>query len=184
MNPRILILDESTSSVDVATERLIQQALIELMRNRTTFVIAHRLSTVRAADQILVLEAGKLVAIGTHDELLRTNADYRDTYALQLQSDDDAAESGRLSAPPPEKMVRLKRLLPSPACGGGGRRVGMASASHDQRPADELPRRRRRGRRPRRRPGRRRRRLGQGPGDPRPELHPPVPRVSCSGRCS
>ena len=62
MNPRILILDEFTSSVDVATERLIRQALIELMRNRTTFVIAHRLSTVRAADQILVLEAGQLVA--------------------------------------------------------------------------------------------------------------------------
>ncbi|MGE3272321.1 MAG: ABC transporter ATP-binding protein, partial [Chloroflexota bacterium] len=91
MNPRILILDEFTSSVDVATERLIRQALIELMRNRTTFVIAHRLSTVRAADQILVLEAGQVVAHGTHEELLATNPHYRDTYALQLQTDEDAA---------------------------------------------------------------------------------------------
>ena len=57
MDPRILILDEFTSSVDAATERLIRAALVELMRGRTTFVIAHRLSTVRAADQILVLEA-------------------------------------------------------------------------------------------------------------------------------
>jgi ABC-type multidrug transport system fused ATPase/permease subunit len=94
MNPRILILDEFTSSVDVATERLIRQALIELMRNRTTFVIAHRLSTVRAADQILVLEGGQVVAHGTHEELLAKSPVYRDTYALQLQSDDDA--SGQL----------------------------------------------------------------------------------------
>lgn len=92
MNPRILILDEFTSSVDVATERLIRQALIELMRNRTTFVIAHRLSTVRAADQILVLEGGQVVAHGTHERLLAESPLYRDTYALQLQSDDDTAE--------------------------------------------------------------------------------------------
>jgi ABC-type multidrug transport system fused ATPase/permease subunit len=92
MNPRILILDEFTSSVDVATERLIRQALIELMRNRTTFVIAHRLSTVRAADQILVLEGGQVVAHGTHEELLANSPVYRDTYALQLQSDDDTAD--------------------------------------------------------------------------------------------
>jgi ATP-binding cassette subfamily B protein len=91
MNPRILILDEFTSSVDVATERLIRQALIELMRNRTTFVIAHRLSTVRAADQILVLEGGQVVAHGTHEDLLRTSPVYRDTYATQLQSDDDSS---------------------------------------------------------------------------------------------
>jgi ABC-type transport system involved in cytochrome bd biosynthesis fused ATPase/permease subunit len=59
------------------------------MRNRTTFVIAHRLSTVRAADQILVLEAGQVVAHGTHEQLLETSPLYRDTYALQLQTDDD-----------------------------------------------------------------------------------------------
>jgi ATP-binding cassette subfamily B protein len=89
MDPRILILDEFTSSVDVATERLIRQALEELMRGRTTFVIAHRISTVRAADQILVMEAGRIVAHGTHAHLLETSEHYRDTYAVQLQADDD-----------------------------------------------------------------------------------------------
>ena len=109
MNPKILILDEFTSAVDVATERLIRQALVELMRDRTTFVIAHRLSTVRAADQILVLEAGQLVARGTHAELLATNAHYRDTYALQLQSDDDPA------AGPPPSLAADAALLPGGA---------------------------------------------------------------------
>jgi ATP-binding cassette subfamily B protein len=89
MDPRILILDEFTSSVDVATERLIRQALEVLMRGRTTFVIAHRISTVRAADQILVMEAGRIVAQGTHAQLLETSEHYRDTYAVQLQADDD-----------------------------------------------------------------------------------------------
>jgi ATP-binding cassette subfamily B protein len=96
MNPRILILDEFTSSVDVATERLIRQALIELMRNRTTFVIAHRLSTVRAADQILVLEGGQVVAHGTHEGLLESSPLYRDTYALQLQTDDESANRSQI----------------------------------------------------------------------------------------
>jgi len=90
MDPRILILDEFTSSVDVATERLIRQALAELMLGRTTFVIAHRLSTVRAANQILVMESGRLVASGTHEELLETSEHYRDTYAVQLQADETA----------------------------------------------------------------------------------------------
>lgn len=102
MNPSILILDEFTSSVDVATERLIRQALIELMRNRTTFVIAHRLSTVRAADQILVLEAGKVMAHGAHEQLLETSPLYRDTYALQLQTDEDAARNGQ---PAPGEII-------------------------------------------------------------------------------
>jgi ATP-binding cassette, subfamily B, multidrug efflux pump len=89
MDPSILILDEFTSSVDVATERLIRGALLDLMRGRTTFVIAHRISTVRAADQILVMESGRIVAHGTHDELLATSEHYRDTYAVQLKGDDD-----------------------------------------------------------------------------------------------
>ncbi len=69
-NPRILILDEATSSVDTETEMLIQQALDRLVTNRTTFAIAHRLSTLRKANKILVLEHGRLVQMGTHDELL------------------------------------------------------------------------------------------------------------------
>ncbi|MBV9172866.1 MAG: ABC transporter ATP-binding protein, partial [Chloroflexi bacterium] len=91
MDPRILILDEFTSAVDAATERLIRAALNELMRDRTTFVIAHRLSTVRAADQILVLQRGRLVDVGTHAELLERSSIYREIHASQLAESDDVA---------------------------------------------------------------------------------------------
>ncbi len=84
MNPRILILDDSTSSVDTQTEKLIQAALDTLMEGRTTFVIAHRLSTVRRADLILVMEEGRIVQRGTHDELLRAGGLYKEIYDLQL----------------------------------------------------------------------------------------------------
>ncbi len=83
-DPRILILDDATASVDTETERLIQKALDQLMENRTTFVIAHRLSTVRRADLILVLEKGKIVARGTHQELLQTSPLYAEVYSRQL----------------------------------------------------------------------------------------------------
>jgi len=82
-NPRILILDEATSSLDSESEALIQDGLNALMKDRTTFVIAHRLSTVRRADQILVLEEGRVIERGTHDELMRFGGRYRSLYEKQ-----------------------------------------------------------------------------------------------------
>ena len=84
MNPRILILDDSTSSVDTQTEKLIQAALDALMEGRTTFVIAHRLSTVRRADIILVMDKGQIVERGTHVELLKQGGLYKEIHDLQL----------------------------------------------------------------------------------------------------
>jgi ATP-binding cassette subfamily B multidrug efflux pump len=89
MDPRILILDEFTSAVDATTEQLIRGALVKLMRGRTTFVIAHRLSTVRAADVILVLQHGRLVDSGSHDELLESSTVYREIHASQLAEPDE-----------------------------------------------------------------------------------------------
>jgi ATP-binding cassette subfamily B protein len=76
-DPKILVLDDSTSAIDSATEDLIQQAIFEASRGRTTFIITHRLSQIRWADLILVLGKGKLEAVGTHEELLRTSSIYR-----------------------------------------------------------------------------------------------------------
>ncbi|MCX6022522.1 MAG: ATP-binding cassette domain-containing protein, partial [Chloroflexi bacterium] len=97
MNPRILILDDSTSSVDMETEYLIQQALAELMKGRTTFVIAQRLRTVKNADMILVLDRGKVAERGTHDELLAEGGLYREIYDLQLRAQEEAGERMALS---------------------------------------------------------------------------------------
>ena len=90
-NPRILILDDSTSSVDVATEYQIQQALQQLMVGRTAFVIAQRISTVRNADLILILDKGRIAARGTHAELLESSEIYAEIYSSQLLDDAPAA---------------------------------------------------------------------------------------------
>ncbi|MGQ9555692.1 MAG: ABC transporter ATP-binding protein [Anaerolineae bacterium] len=87
MNPRLLILDDSTSSVDFITECQIQQALDKLMQNRTSFVIAQRISTVRNADQILVLDKGQIAAQGKHEELLENSPIYAEIYHSQLVGD-------------------------------------------------------------------------------------------------
>ena len=89
VNPPILILDDSTSSVDVETERLIHQAMVNVMKGRTTFVIAHRLSTVREADQILVLKEGRIVERGSHAELIQRQGIYQDIYELQLRPQEE-----------------------------------------------------------------------------------------------
>jgi ATP-binding cassette subfamily B protein len=75
-NPRILVLDEATSAVDTLTEARLQVALARLMKGRTSFVVAHRLSTIRRADCVLVLDAGRIVERGTHDELLGKQGAY------------------------------------------------------------------------------------------------------------
>ena len=105
MNPRILILDDSTSSVDTQTEKLIQAALDTLMEGRTTFVIAHRLSTVRRADMILVMDQGQIVERGTHDELLARGGLYKEIHDLQL------IDHARFS----EEMEELEELETSEA---------------------------------------------------------------------
>lgn len=88
-DPRILVLDDSTSSVDTETEHLIQQALAVLMQGRTTFVIAQRLLTLKTADQILVLDHGRIVQRGKHDELLAQEGLYRQIYDLQLRDQEE-----------------------------------------------------------------------------------------------
>ena len=90
LDPPILILDDSTSSVDVGTEYAIQQALAEVVRDRTTFVIAHRLSTVRSADLIIVLEGGRIVERGAHAELLARDGFYRRIHDVQLAAGEEA----------------------------------------------------------------------------------------------
>jgi len=84
----ILILDEATSQVDAESEHLIQQAIEQVMHERTTFVIAHRFSTIKSADSIVVMERGKIAGQGRHDELLRSCAIYRQLYDHQLFIDE------------------------------------------------------------------------------------------------
>jgi ATP-binding cassette subfamily B multidrug efflux pump len=111
MDPRILILDDSLSSVDTQTEKLIQEALDQLMEGRTTFVIAHRLSTVRRADLILVMDKGRVAQRGKHAELLAQGGLYKEIHDLQLQAaaaflNDAEAPAVRGESPAPQSDLR------------------------------------------------------------------------------
>jgi subfamily B ATP-binding cassette protein MsbA len=105
-NPPILILDEATSALDTVSEQLVQEALESLSRDRTTLVIAHRLSTIRNADQIAVLDQGRVVELGTHDQLLQQQGRYTYLYTTQF-----AQVTGADSAIPRESSYDLRSGL-------------------------------------------------------------------------
>jgi subfamily B ATP-binding cassette protein MsbA len=110
-NPRILILDEATSSLDSESEQMIQDGLRRLRAGRTTFVIAHRLSTIRSADQILVIEAGEIVERGTHAALLAANGRYRQLYDKQYKFETDRfINPGEDFTPEPEPSGVAPRM--------------------------------------------------------------------------
>ena len=87
----VLILDEATSALDAESERLVQRALANLIKDRTTIVIAHRLSTVRRANKIVVMERGRIVETGTHAELLALGGQYKRLYELQFADEEEEA---------------------------------------------------------------------------------------------
>lgn len=107
LNPRILVLDDSTSSVDMETEYLIQQALDAVMRGRTTFVVASRLRTVKNADQILVLDHGRIVERGTHESLLKMGGQYARLYDLQLREQEEF-ENRMLTSRPDQEWEAVR----------------------------------------------------------------------------
>jgi len=96
INPSILILDEATSSVDTTTEKEIQRALDNLVKGRTTIAIAHRLSTLRKADRLVVLDKGEIVEIGSHDELMDAQGAYYALYQAQLRHAAELVEGGAI----------------------------------------------------------------------------------------
>jgi ATP-binding cassette subfamily B protein len=117
MDPKILVLDDSTSSVDMETEYLIQQALAELLKGRTAFIIAHRIRTIRNADQIIVLKDGRIVERGKHEDLIARAGLYKEIYDVQLRDQEDLAHSTGLAGA--DSGVK-SQPVPSPETADGG----------------------------------------------------------------
>jgi ATP-binding cassette subfamily B protein len=142
LDPRILILDDSTSSVDLETEYRIQQALDRLMEGRTSFVIAQRIATVLNADQILVLERGEIAARGVHEELMATSEIYAEIYHSQLLQDTDLSEEnlalGQVTAPAAASGAQLSTMRRSEDA-PSGRRGSAEGRPHSGAGASQVP---------------------------------------------
>jgi len=124
LNPRILIFDDSTASVDAQTEFLIQQALQELMKGRTTFVIAQRLRTIMRADEIVVLDRGRVVERGRHEELIKQEGLYHRIYDLELKDQQEALgeivdQAARAAEARNGHAASANARQPAPSAGGG-----------------------------------------------------------------
>ncbi len=118
-NPRILLLDEATSSLDSESEGQVQEALERLMAARTSIVIAHRLSTIQNADRIAVLDAGRIVEVGTHADLLAAGGMYAHLHNLQFRVEDPAAKPAPADEPTPPASPRRRSMNILPGLGGG-----------------------------------------------------------------
>ena len=116
--PRILVLDEATAYVDTQTEVIIQKALRELLKDRTSFVIAHRLSTIREADRIVVLDQGKIVEIGSHQELLDKNGVYANLYHMTYEQEQAAKAEAMVGEDAAFAKRRRGEVVPQAAAGG------------------------------------------------------------------
>ena len=110
-NPRILVLDDATAAIDPETEDLIRRAMRFVMYGRTTFIIAHRISTVKRADQVVVLEEGRVSQVGTHEQLMNEEGHYREIAVVQLYGDDGEADDAVAPVVPKEENPsHMKRV--------------------------------------------------------------------------
>jgi ABC-type multidrug transport system fused ATPase/permease subunit len=114
-NPRVLILDDATAAIDPETEDLIRRGMRFVMHGRTTFIIAHRISTVKAADLVIVLEHGRIAQMGTHDQLMREDGHYREIAAAQLSVDDEDVEQAADRAAQPAPAARAAKAEEQPS---------------------------------------------------------------------